>query len=214
MSELQVARALLEIGAVGFTPHEPVTFKSGMLSPVYVDNRRLIAHPQHWHIIIQSFQDLIAHQALSFDVIAGIETAGIPHSSALAYTLQVPSVFVRKAAKGHGKKRRVEGGDVNQKRLLLIEDMVTTGGSSLSGVAALRESGAIVEHCLTITSYGLEMSRVAFATAGVHLHTLAPFMLIAEEALRQDYFGQEEMLVIEDWLNDPHGWGERQQLRL
>ena len=212
MSEQQIAQALLETGAVGFSPHEPVTFKSGMLSPVYVDNRRLIAHPAQWHLVIEHLQALIARESIGFNVIAGIEAAGIPHSSVLAYNLLVPSVFVRKAAKEHGQKRRIEGGDVTGKRVLLVEDMVTSGGSSLSGIAALRESGALVEDCLAITSYGFEMSRVAFATARVRLHTLISFSVIAEEALRQGYFGQEEMRVIEDWLQDPHGWSERQPL--
>ncbi len=212
MSEQQIAQALLETGAVGFSPHEPVTFKSGMLSPVYVDNRRLIAHPAQWHLIIEQLRALIAREGIDYDVIAGIETAGIPHSSVLAYNLLVPSVFVRKAAKEHGQKQRIEGGDVTEKRVLLVEDMVTSGGSSLSGIAALRGSGAVVEDCLTITSYGFEMSRIAFAAAKVRLHTLVSFSVIAEEALRQGYFGQAEMRVIEDWLHDPHGWSERQPL--
>ncbi len=214
MSELQVAKALLEIGAIGFTPRAPITFKSGMLSPVYVDNRRLISFPPQWHTIVENFSSLIETETLSFDIIAGIETAGIPHSSVLAYILHKPSVFVRKQAKGHGQKRRIEGDDVSGKRVLLVEDLVTTGGSSLSGVAALRESGAIVEDCLAITSYGFNMSRVAFAAAGVRLHTLTAFTTIAQEALDQGYFGPEEMAIIQEWLEDPHGWANQQEMEI
>ena len=214
MSELQVAQALLEIGAMGFSPHAPVTFKSGMLSPVYVDNRRLISFPDQWHTVIEHFGQLIERENISFDIIAGIEAAGIPHSSALAFVLHRPSVFVRKQAKGHGQKRRIEGDDVSGKRVLLVEDMVSTGGSSLSGVAALRESGAIVEDCLSISSFGFSMSRVAFAAAGVRLHTLAPFTTIAQEALDQGYFGTDEMAIIQAWLQDPHGWANQQELEI
>jgi orotate phosphoribosyltransferase len=214
MSEIEVARALLEIGAVGFSPHQPVTFKSGMLSPVYVDNRRLIAHPQQWHLIIESLQAVIKQAQIDYDVIAGIETAGIPHSSVLAYVLHAPSVFVRKHAKEHGRQRRVEGDEVSGRRVLLVEDLVTTGGSSLSGVAALRESGAVVEDCLAITSYGFDMARIAFTAAGARLHTLTPFAVIAAEALAMGYFGQAEMTIIEDWLSDPHGWANRREMEI
>ena len=129
-----IAKALLNINAVGFSPQAPITFKSGIISPVYVDNRQLIFHPTEWHVIIEGFQSLIQAQALAFDVIAGVAVGGVPHSSALAYQLNKPSVFIRKEAKEHGKGKRVEGGDVQDKRVLLIEDLVTTGGSSLSGV--------------------------------------------------------------------------------
>ena len=139
MLEQDIARALLEIEAVQFRPDDPVTFKSGMISPVYVDNRRLIFHPHAWSLVIEGFRAHIAAQGLAFDVIAGIEAAGIPHSSVLAYTLGAPSVFVRKQAKEHGLKSAVEGGDVTGQRVLLVEDMVTTGGSSLKGVESLRE---------------------------------------------------------------------------
>lgn len=208
----EVARLLLRIGAVGFSPEQPITFKSGLLSPVYVDNRKLIAHPAEWHTVIDSFRQRIEAQGITFDVVAGIETAGIPHSSVLAYLLNKPSVFVRKAAKEHGKKRRVEGDDVSGKRVLLVEDLITTGGSSLSGVAALRDSGAIVEDCLAIASYGFTMSTVAFHAAGVRLHILASFAEIADTAVTSGYFDQKHMQIIRDWLSNPHSWGSRQEL--
>jgi len=201
-----VATALLEINAVVFTPHEPVTFKSGILSPVYVDNRRLPFWPVQWHTVIEAFQHLITHSALEFDVIAGIETAGIPHSAALAYAMSKPSVFVRKQAKDHGTRSRIEGGDVSGQRVLLIEDLVTTGGSSLSGVDALRAAGAVVEHCLCITSYGFPEAQKAFDAARVRLHPLTPFSAIVVAASRLGLFGEEELAILEAWLRDPYGW--------
>ncbi len=206
--EEQIARALLEIGAVGFTPHAPITFKSGIKSPVYIDNRQLPYWPNPWRIIIEGFRQLIAAHAIAYDVVAGMETAGIPHSAALSYVLQSPSVFVRKEAKGHGLQNRVEGGEIKGKRVLLVEDLVTTGGSSLFGVEALREAGAVVNDCLCITTYGFEEARQRFAEAKVTLHPLTPFSTIVAEASKQGKFAKEDLAIIEAWMRDPYHWGQ------
>ncbi|MBP8972444.1 MAG: orotate phosphoribosyltransferase [Anaerolineae bacterium] len=202
----EIARALLDCEAVVFTPRAPITFKSGILSPVYVDNRRLPFWPAQWQVVIEGFRRAITEGALAFDVIAGIEAAAIPHSAALAYALEVPSVFVRKQAKEHGTRSRIEGGDVSGRRVLLVEDLVTTGGSSLAGVEALREAGAIVEHCLCITTYGFPEAQHAFDRARVRLHLLTPFSAIVLEASRRGLFGAEELAILEAWMRDPHGW--------
>jgi orotate phosphoribosyltransferase len=207
MQNLQVARALLEIEAVGFSPHAPVTFKSGIVSPVYVDSRRLPYHPVQWRLVVEAFKALA--ERLAFDVIAGVAVGGIPHSSALAYLMYKPSVFVRSEAKEHGKKKLVEGGDVNNKHVLLVEDVVTTGGSSLQTVASLREAGAMTEHMLAIVSYEFAESKEAFATADVKLHTLTNFSVITQAALDMGKFSNEEMNIINDWFHDPHGWAAR-----
>jgi orotate phosphoribosyltransferase len=211
MLDVDVARALLQIEAVGFSPYQPITFKSGILSPVYVDNRRLIYWPNQWRLVVEGFRELVNRKRISFDVIAGIATGGVPHSSALAYLMRAPSVYVRAQSKEHGTQNRIEGGSVDGRRVLLVEDMITTGGSSLSGVAALRDAGAIVEDCLTITTYGFPMSRQAFQAAQVRLHTLTDFRTIIQEALLAGQFGETERAVIEAWLDDPHGWAERQE---
>lgn len=207
-ASLEIASALLEIGAVGFAPQKPITFKSGIVSPVYVDNRRFPYHPQQWRKVIAGFVELLAKKQLKFDVIAGIETAGIPHSAALGYELQKPSVFVRKQVKDHGTKSRVEGGSVQGKRLLLLEDLVTTGGSSLSGVEALRNEGAIVTDCIVICSYGFIEAQEAFKQAGVNLHALVGFPEILEEAERRGLLNASERESVAEWFQDPHGWGE------
>jgi orotate phosphoribosyltransferase len=204
----QAARALLDSEAVVFKPHAPITFKSGILSPVYVDNRRLPFWPEQWRIVIEGLQALIAARTISYDVIAGIAAGGIPHSAALAYTLKKPSVFVRKEAKEHGTRGQIEGGDVAQQRVLLVEDMVTTGGSSLASVEALRASGAIVNDCLCITSYGFAEATQAFEAAGVRLHPLAPFNVIVLEASHRGLFDADALALIEAWMRDPHHWGK------
>ncbi len=204
-----VAAALLAIGGVGFRVDAPITFKSGIVSPVYCDNRTFPYWPAQWTRVIEGFQALIERESLAYDVIGGIEAAGIPHSAALGYATARPSIFIRKQAKEHGKRNRIEGGDVRGKRVLLVEDLVTTGGSSLSGVEALREAGAAVTDCLAIISYGFPEARRAFAAAGVTLHTLTGFDAVLEGALAQGLLDEAGAEAVRDWLHDPHGWGVR-----
>jgi orotate phosphoribosyltransferase len=193
------ARALLDIGAVVYTPSAPVTFKSGIVAPMYVDNRRLPFEPDAWHVVIDGLRALVVEQALEFDIVAGIETAGIPHGAALAYVLNAPFVFVRKQAKDHGLKRRVEGGSVAGKRVLLIEDLITTGGSSLSGVEALREDGAQVVACLAIFSYGFPQAAQSFESVGVPLLTLSTLTGLLEAAQERGDLSPEAVAAIHDW---------------
>jgi len=201
-----VARALLEAGTVTLTPDEPVTFKSGLRSPVYVDNRRLIFQPGPWRIVIDAFAAALPPGE---SVLAGVESAGIPHSSALAYSAGLPSVFVRKAAKEHGLGRRIEGGDVAGQRTILVEDMVTTGGSSLSAVEALREAGAAVFDCFAIITYGFSEALEAFDAAGVTLTTLTTFEAVVAEALTAGTVDEREAELVRSWLSDPHAWDDR-----
>lgn len=201
-----IAKALLEIGAVGFSPYAPITFKSGILSPVYVDNRVLIYHPEPWHSVIASFSSLISDLQLDFDLIAGVAVGGVPHSSALAYVLNKPSVFIRKESKGHGKAQRIEGGPVRGKTVLLVEDLVTTGGSSLSAVNALREAGALVTDMIAVVSYGFAEASAAFSKAKVKLHTLTDFDALLDLATQREMFRAHEEKVIRAWFADPHSW--------
>lgn len=199
-----VARALLEAGTVTLRPDDPVTFKSGLRSPVYVDNRRLISRPGPWRVVIDAFEArLPAGDDL---VIAGVESAGIPHSSALAYAAARPSVFVRKQAKGHGLGQRVEGGDVAGRSVVLVEDMVTTGGSSLAAVDALRDVGANVDECLAIITYGFAEASDAFAAADCRLETLTSFDVVVDEALATAAIDERTADLVRSWLADPHAW--------
>lgn len=209
IAERIIAEHLLNINAIMFLVDNPLRFKSGLISPIYVDNRSLIFHPSAWHDVIETLSSNIAVRGLEFDVIAGVETAGIPHSSALAYRLNLPSIFVRKKAKTHGTKNRVEGGDVSGKRVLLIEDHISTGLSSLDSVAALRESGATVVDCMSITSYGFVEAKHAFEQAQVTPHTLLPFDIILDVAVQTGRFDEAQKTVIADWLADPWPWAVR-----
>jgi orotate phosphoribosyltransferase len=212
MHDERVAAALLAANAVGFQPHQPITFKSGIVSPVYVDNRRLPFHPKAWHTVIEAFSHKIRADLQRVEVIAGVAVGGIPHSAALAYTLHLPSVFVRKEAKGHGKQQLIEGGEVAQRRVLLIEDLVTTGSSSLAAVEALRAAGAEVMSVLAIVQYGFAEAAYHFAAAQVPLHTLTNFQVILQTALRQHLLTEAQAAIIRDWFDDPRGWAAKQGL--
>jgi orotate phosphoribosyltransferase len=201
-----VAGALLDAGSVTLRPEEPVVFKSGLRSPVYVDNRRLIFAPGPWRVVVDAFATELPPDDL---VIAGVESAGIPHSSALAFSTARPSVFVRKAAKEHGLARRIEGGDVRGRRVILVEDMVTTGGSSLSAVSALRAAGAEVRDCLAIITYGFAEGLQAFTDAAVTLATLTNFETVVAEALARGVIDERAAVLVRAWLADPHAWDDR-----
>ena len=209
-SKAKVARALLEIGAVGFSLAQPIRFKSGLPAPMYIDNRRLPYFPEQWAQVIEAFADRLTAGALPCDVIAGVAVGGVPHSAALGYHTRMPSVFIRKEAKEHGLGKRVEGGAVDGKRVVLVEDMVTTGGSSLSAVAALRDEGAQVTDLLAIISYDFAEAQAAMTGAGMTLHTLTGVPAVLDEARAQGILSSTDYDRVQAWHRDPHGWNAQE----
>lgn len=204
----EIAVVLLSIGAVRFDPENPLTFRSGIKSPVYTDNRSLPYYPNRWRRVINGFERVIIAHKLGYDIIAGIATAGIPHSSALAFRLARPSVFVRKEVKKHGTQKMIEGGNVEGQKVLLVEDLVTTGGSSLAGVMLLRQAGAIVTDCLAISSYGLQQAEENFANAEVNLHTLTNFDAIWQYARSKMDLEEDVIAAVDAWQANPYDWGQ------
>jgi orotate phosphoribosyltransferase len=205
----EIAEALIEIGGVGFRPAAPITFKSGIKSPVYCDNRRFPFWPEEWAKVIRGFEGLIAEREIAVDVVGGVEAAGIPHSATLGFSMRTPSVFIRKELKEHGTKKRVEGGDVTGKRVLLVEDLVTTGGSSIAAIEALRAEGAVVTDCLAIISYDFPDAVHLFAMSGVRLHATTTFPVVLECAVRQGMIDEAGAAVVRDWLDEPRSWAKR-----
>jgi len=208
----EIAEALLAIGGVGFKPDAPITFKSGIKSPVYCDNRRFPFWPAEWTKVVRGFEAMIAELGIKVDVIGGVEAAGIPHSAALGFAMQRPSVFIRKEAKGHGTKKRVEGGDVAGLRVVLVEDLVTTGMSSMAAIQALREEGAVVTDCLAIIRYNFPEATELFAKEGVRLHAATDFETLLTVAQERGVLGAEDAAVVSDWLREPWGWAARRGL--
>jgi orotate phosphoribosyltransferase len=208
----EIADALIEIDGVGFRPSAPITFKSGIKSPVYCDNRRFPFWPEQWAKVIHGFEALIVERGIAVDVIGGVEAAGIPHSAALGFAMRKPSIFIRKELKEHGTKKRVEGGDVTGKRVVLVEDLVTTGGSSIAAIEALRGEGAVVTDCLAIISYGFPDAVELFKRSGVTLHAATTFQAVLESALARGMIDGTGAALVRDWLDEPRSWAQRHGL--
>ena len=167
-----LASRALELNAIKLQPNDPFTWTSGYRMPIYNDNRLFLGDAADRKTIASGFAEVIRESGISFDVIAGTATAGIPHATTLADTLQAPLVYVRAQAKGHGLQNRIEGPLASGQSVLLIEDLVSTGKSSISAVQALRDAGATVTHCLAIFSYGFGASADA-AAADTFVLTMA-----------------------------------------
>lgn len=206
MLSVEIAKALLEIGSVEFRLDNPITFKSGVVSPVYTDNRKLPYFPAAWKQVLYGFKELLRLESIPVDVFAGIESGGIPHSAALGFLTETPSVFIRKKPKDHGTKKMVEGGVVEGKRVVLVEDLVTTGGSLMTGVQAVRDEGGIVEDCLAIVSYGFSGATDVFAENGVRLHVLTTFPVIFDEAFKSGLCDEKTKSKVEQWFANPFSW--------
>jgi orotate phosphoribosyltransferase len=207
--EKEIAQVLLKIEAVGFDIEKPITFKSGIKSPVYVDNRKLPFFPSGWKIVLNGFKELIEKNKIDFDIVAGVESGGIPHSAALGFILNKPSIFVRKKAKEHGTKSMIEGGSVSGKKVLLIEDLVSTGGSSLAGIESIRNEGGIVDDCLVIVSYDFKEAKDAFLKAKVKLHPTTSFPVILDEAISSGKISGLQAEKVKEWFSDPYNWASK-----
>ena len=203
-----LAEHLVGYGAVTFL-EAPMRLKSGLVTPIYVDNRSLTAHPDAWRDIIETMASRIAELGLEFDVVAGVEGAGVSHAAALAYRLSKPSIFVRSQPKTYGDKSRIEGADVKGKRVLIIEDHISTGLSLLSAVEALKAEGALVTDCLAITSFGIDETKKLFEKEAVVCHEMLGFEKVIDKAIETKRLDAEQKEVLTDWLANPWTWAAR-----
>ncbi|MEM6758359.1 MAG: orotate phosphoribosyltransferase [Pseudomonadota bacterium] len=203
------ARILIEAQAVHFNAADPFTLASGLPSPTYIDCRRLISHPRIRTTLMDFLTATIMRNAgfEAFDNVAGGETAGIPFAAMVAERMALPMTYVRKKPKGYGKNARIEGEMTPGQRVLLIEDMTTDGGSKLSFVDAIRDTGATCAHTGVIFSYGIfpEISKT-LGDHGVTLHSLCTWWDVLAEAKRQAVFDDETLQGVEEFLHDPRAW--------
>lgn len=200
-----IARDLLRIGAVALRPSDPFTWASGRLSPVYTDNRLTLSHPEIRDRIIEGFVEL-ADSLIGVEAVSGTATAGIAHGALLADRLGLPFTYVRSSAKGHGKENRIEGHVESGQRVVVVEDLVSTGGSVLSAAEALREAGAEPVAALAVFTYGFPEADAAFAEADLPLHTLTDFETLARVAQETGALPGDAWDTLQAWRDDPVGW--------
>jgi orotate phosphoribosyltransferase len=206
----EVAEYLLEIKAVVLKPAEPFTWASGLKSPIYCDNRKTLSFPKVRTFIKTAFADIISEEFKACDVIAGVATAGIPHGVLVADVLNKPFVYVRDKAKAHGLENMIEGKLEHGQRVVVIEDLISTGGSSLKAVEALRNAGAEVIGLGAIFTYGFQKAEAAFEAAQCKFFTLSDYPHLLETALKQDYIKPDENESLLQWYQNPEGWSQLQ----
>lgn len=201
-----IAKSLLEINAVSLRVDPPFQWASGRLSPIYCDNRLTMSYPDLRRKIAGAFVEVIKDVGWKPEVIAGTATAGIPHAAWVSDRLDLPMVYVRSSSKKHGKGNRIEGQLDEGRKVVLIEDLISTGGSSLDAAEALREAGAELLGIVAIFTYGLQVAVERFKNAGVPYHTLSDFETLRDEAIKGGRLREESRQILEEWQKNPGEW--------
>lgn len=205
------AEILLKIGAVTLDIKKLYRYVSGILSPIYTDCRLLMSHPKEWERIIDSMINVIVNEIgiQNIDIIAGTATAGISHAAYIAKKLNLPMIYVKSTAEGHGKRTKVEGHLKTGDKVLIIEDLISTGGSCISSAKTIREAGGVVDFCLAIFDYEIEISKKSFKQEKIKLIVLTDFDTLVDVAIKQNYIMPKEKNMILEWAKDTSGWGKK-----
>lgn len=206
-TEHLIAQKLLQINAIKLSPAKPFTWASGWKSPIYCDNRKILSFPEARDIVKKEFAKLVKEKYPNVEVIAGVATGAIAHGALVADELGLPFVYVRSASKGHGLENLIEGVLEKDNKVVVIEDLVSTGGSSIKAVNALRGKNADVLGMMAIFSYGFEVAIENFEKAKCELTTLSNYHALLEFALKTDYVKQEELATLNEWRENPGHWG-------
>ena len=205
---LQMATFLLQGKAIKLNNEQPFTWASGRKSPIYCDNRITLSYPEIRTFIRQSFVEVINNTWCGIDAIAGVATGGIAQGALVAQELGLPFVYVRSEAKSHGLTNQIEGEIHEGQSVVVIEDLVSTGKSSLIAVNALREKGCNVKGMVAIFTYGLEVAAKNFADAQVELHTLTNYDTLIEVACKEEYIRAADLESLTNWRKSPEAWSD------
>ena len=200
--ERKIAKHLLDIEAVALRPNDYFTWTSGIKSPIYCDNRITMSYPVIRREIAAGMSEVIKAKFPEVEVVAGTATAGIPHAAWVSEVLDLPMIYVRDSAKKHGKTNQIEGRLLEGQKVVIIEDLISTGLSSLKVAKALEEAGAVVLGVVAIFSYELKKAQDAFAADKVKYHTLTNYNYLIEEAVVSDYIKQEDVEKLLEWRNN------------
>jgi orotate phosphoribosyltransferase len=206
----EVAHKLLQIKAIKLNPQNPFTWASGLRSPIYCDNRVALSFPDVRNFMKQALVE--KSQAFApFNMVAGVATAGIAYGALLADALDLPFVYVRSSSKAHGRQNIVEGHLRGNERVLVIEDLISTGGSSLRAVQVLEAMGCHIAGVLAVFSYELPAARANFAKEHCPYASLSNYSMLLEAALERGYIDVEELVALNEWRLDPEAWSARAQ---
>lgn len=204
--EETIAHQLLQIKAIKLQPANPFTWASGWLSPIYCDNRKTLSYPEVRTYIKDRFADMIREHFADVDVIAGVATGAIAQGALVADILEKPFIYVRSSPKGHGLENLVEGKLLPGQKVVVIEDLISTGGSSLKAVEAIRNNGAEVLGMVAIFSYGFQLADQQFEEKKVKLSTLSNYKTLIKVAVDTGYVTSEEVETLEQWRQNPSQW--------
>lgn len=201
-----VASKLLEIKAIKLQPSEPFTWASGWKSPIYCDNRLALSYPEVRTLIKEKLVEVAKDLYGNAQAIAGVATAGIPQGTLLADALELPFLYVRSKAKGHGMENMIEGKVTAGQKVLVVEDLISTGGSSLKAVQDLRNAGFDVVGMVAIFTYGFEIAKENFERVGVRLVCLSDYSALLAMAIEENYVSTADLESLDTWRKDPGSW--------
>ncbi len=208
-TERIIAEKLLEIKAVKLQPANPFTWASGWKSPIYCDNRKTLSYPEVRNLIKLELTRIVREKFENADAVAGVATGAIAQGALVADLLGLPFVYIRSAPKDHGLANLVEGELKQGSKVVIIEDLVSTGGSSLKAVEAVRNFGCEVIGMAAIFTYGFPVAEQKFKEADVNLTTLSNYNAVIEEALKINYIGESDVAILQEWRKDPANWNPK-----
>jgi orotate phosphoribosyltransferase len=206
MIENKIAAALLKIGAIKLRPNEPFKWASGWNSPIYCDNRLSLSFPEVRTDIKNDIAYVIRKHFKDAEAIAGVATAGIPQGALVADAMSLPLIYVRPKPKDHGMGNLIEGKITPGQKVVVIEDLISTGGSSLKAVEALKDAGFIILGMVAIFTYGFKTAEDNFKNAGVELIALSNYEALIEEAVKTNYVKASDLESLKVWRQDPAAW--------
>ncbi len=204
----KTAELLLQIKAIKLNPSKPFQWASGWQSPIYCDNRVTLSYPPVRVFLKEEIAKIVELEYGKPDVIAGVATGAIAIGILVAQTLGVPFVYVRPEAKKHGRKNQIEGYLESGQNVVVIEDLISTGKSSLNAVEALKNSGAVVKGMVAIFSYGFDIATENFKEKNINLKTLSNYDNLLEQALDSSYISDKELLTLQNWRANPSDWNK------
>ena len=205
MVSAELAQKLLQIKAIKLSPSEPFTWASGIKSPIYCDNRVTLSYPKI-RTFVKIALSILSEQLEDYDTVAGVATAGIAHGALIADYIKKPFIYVRSKAKGHGRENLIEGDFSRAKKVLVVEDLISTGGSSIQAVEALRAEGIEVVGVIALFSYEFEKAKKNFEAANCPYLTVSGYSTMLTQAKKTNYITDEEYATLQNWSKDPSGW--------